>query len=175
MMKNIMGALTIASAGLLSSCDGTTDAYNRAEKYMQNKTQSELNEVREHKDSYLGDYSSNIKTQSKLDSVAYRDVFMTTQAAKDSSKVAEFNKIAQQNRARDVHTLDDVLANKVTVKEYNQIMKKAMNGAKPSCFTYEYPQYKTDSVAYRQFFEKHNLLDVKTLKMFNKVSKQIKP
>ena len=43
-MKNIMGALTIASSTLLTGCSGTS-VYERAEKYMQNKPQTEFNEV----------------------------------------------------------------------------------------------------------------------------------
>ena len=43
-MKNLMGTLTIASSTLLTGCSGTS-VYERAEQYMQDKPQTEFNEV----------------------------------------------------------------------------------------------------------------------------------
>lgn len=173
-IKNIAGALTIASGTLLAGCDGT-NVYKRAEQYMQNKLQKELNEVTSNRSSSMYDFSNYAKTQSKLDSAAYRDVFENTHATKDSSKVAEFNKIARQNLAISYEDLKVKLANLATVKEYGKIQKEAHSYSKLGSFTYEYMQYKTDSIAYRKFFEKHNLLNKKTLKIFNRVTRQIKP
>lgn len=167
-IKKLAGALTISAGALLSGCNEIT-VYERAEQYMGNKLQKELNEVVGDR---IGINEHSILTQSKLDSVAYRDVFETTQAAKDSSKVAEFTKIAQQNRSNDVYKK---LADKATVKEYKNILKDSKKVRWNDYWGHEYIQHKIDSIAYRQFFEKHNLLNDKTLKLFNKVSNQVKP
>ena len=173
-IKNVAGAMTIASSTLLAGCAGTS-VYERAEQYMQDKTQSELNEVKNNGNPFCGSSQPNIKTQSKLDSVAYRDVFEATQGVKDSSKVAEFNKIAQQNRGRNLSEIMTKLAHNAKVKDYGKIINDSRKSFKHGYFAEEYIQYKSDSLAYRKFFEKHNLLDSITLKMFNNVSKKIKP
>ena len=173
-MKNLMGTLTIASSTLLTGCSGTS-VYERAEQYMQDKPQTEFNEVINNGNFLGGSSKPYITTQSKLDSVAYRDVFESTQGIKDSSKVAEFNKIAQQNRGENLSEVSRKLANNTKAKDYNKIINDSRKYNKVGYFAEEYIQHKTDSLAYRKFFEKHNLLDSKTLKMFNKVSKQIKP
>ena len=169
-IKKLFGAFTIASCALLCGCEGKS-VYKNAEQYLGNRPRKELNEVVGDR-SYMNEKA--VIAQSKLDSIAYRDVFNTTEAAKDSSKVAEFNKIANQNRSDKVYKM---LADKATVNEYNKISedawKKRWNF--PSSLELEYIQHKNDSIAYRQFFEKHNLLNGKTLKLFNKISKQIRP
>ena len=175
-VKNTIGLFTIAYSTLTtgSSC---TNVYKRAEQYMQDKPQTEFNEVVSNGNGNFtnGYFSPYIATQSKLDSVAYRDVFESTQGIKDSSKVAEFNKIAQQNRGENLSEVSRKLANNTKVKDYNKIINDSRKYNKVGYFAEEYIQHKTDSLAYRKFFETHNLLDSKTLKMFNKVSKQIKP
>lgn len=174
-LRNVTGVLAIVSGTLLTGCSGKF-VYERAKQYMQDKPQTEFNEVVNNGDYFTRSPEAYIKTQSKLDSVAYRDVFETTQGIKDSSKVAEFNKIAQQNRGENLSEISAKLANKTKVKDYNKIINDSRKYYfKPGYYTQEYIQYKTDSLAYRKFFEKHNLLDSKTLKMFNEVSKQIKP
>ena len=90
-VSSIKTILPVAAAGLMALATSCSTATERAEKYMEetNRTQAELNAIK----------SGNV--QSKLDSIAYRDIFMGTEAAKDSANLAEFNKIAARLRVPD--------------------------------------------------------------------------
>ena len=173
MIKRVLGAIAITSCAL-TGCKFDPNIRERAQEYMQYKP------IKEYEQVITGLYSryhSPSITQSKLDSVAFRDVFNGTNAVKDSSKVAEFNKIASVNRASNV--IDDLKKTGVSVKEFHEIRKEADNIAsslkKVGDPFHEHMQFKTDSIQYRKFFEKHNLLNGKTLKHFNEVCKKIKP
>lgn len=161
-IKNIAGGVALASTALFSSCENSS--YHRAKEYMQDKPQSEFAEIAK------GPY---YVAQSKLDSVAFRDVMLNNNVS--DSVVKEFNTLSVKNRAKDEYHVRDALASTpVKVKEFDNITNKA-------AYTWveargeEYLQFKTDSIAYRAFFEKHNLLNEKTLKHFNEVCKKIRP
>lgn len=145
----------------------------RVESYMENRPHAEFIDM---KHQAYGYGNSGLYMQSKLDSLAYREIFTSSQAAANSAAVNEFNKLASSvriNRKLNYNLpLDDDLYNKlgkmVTHKQYKQIEKEA-NG---DILTL---QFKADSVAYRRFFEKYGLLNKSTLKKFTAVAKKIRP
>lgn len=174
MIKKVLGAIAITSSALIG-CKFDPNIRERAQEYMQDKPIKEYEQVI---NGYYSRYTDGHQTvQSKLDSVAFRDVFNGTNGVKDSSKVAEFNKIASTNRYSDIRA--NLKNTGISVKEYNKIIKESnnleWNFSKQGVPSTEHLQFKTDSIQYRKFFEKHNLLNEKTLKHFNNVCKKIKP
>ncbi len=172
MIGNTIKSAIVASSVLLSGCSPYSSPEN-AKKYMQNRPQQELDEVLSSVNKpvnviTLYDYAG---VQSKLDSVAYKDIFMTTNAVKDSAKIAEFNKIAGIGKTVRGNLTQKLRETGVTVNEFDQIIDKAPWTEK----RYEYFQFVTDSLNYRKFFKKHNLLNKKTMKMIKDISKRIKP
>jgi hypothetical protein len=124
--------------------------------------------------------SSEAKQQSRLDSVAFRDVFNSTQAAKDSTLVKEFNKIAGQNHIQELKKHDknrEKIFNKikesgVSVKEFSQIQEECKFGY---VYNQARAQMKTDSIAYSRFFEQNNLLNNETKSQIKTICSKIKP
>lgn len=173
MIKKMLGVIAIGSCAL-TGCKLDPNLNERTKEYMMDKPIKEYEQVIE---GFNSRYHSNNVTQSKLDSVAFRDVFNGTNAAKDSSKVAEFNKIASVNRAS--YVIDNLKKTGVSTREFDEIRKEAdklsWSPKKVGDPYHEHIQFKTDSIQYRKFFEKHNLLNEKTLKHFNNVCKKIKP
>jgi len=171
MLKKMLGIIAMGSCAL-TSCDPNFP--QRTAEYMKDKPIKEFDLVI---DGYNDRYEGSRTLQSKLDSVAFRDVFNGTNAAKDSSKVAEFNKIASINRTGSV--INTLKGTGISTREFHDIRKEAENMSwspkKIGEVFKEQLQFKTDSIQYRKFFEKHNLLDKKTLKHFNDVCKKIKP
>lgn len=175
-LKNIAGGLAIASTALFSSCSDSVQT--RVREYMQDRPMQEYAEVMNNGD--VHDMNS-YRTQSKLDSVAFNDVLLESGAYQNRTKsekdslLTEFNKIAAKNRAKDMYSTNETLkATPITVKEYHDIQREGSLFTDPPVFR-EYKQYKGDSIVYRKFFEKNNLLDKKTIKHFNEVCKKIKP
>lgn len=172
MFGNTIKSSLVATSVILSGCSPYSSP-GKAQEYMQNKPQQELDEVlssvnKPVKVITLHDYAV---VQSKLDSVAYKDIFMTTNAVKDSTKLAEFNKIAGIGRMTQGDLTQKLKETGITVKEFDKIIDEAPWTEK----RYEHFQFATDSINYHKFFKKHNLLNKKTLKMIKDVSKRIKP
>lgn len=144
----------------------------RVEAYMENRPHTEFIEIQNQAHVYYG--NTGVYMQSSLDSLAYREIFNSSQAAADSAAVNEFNKIASSMRRaprsfdRLSSDLYDKLGKMLTHKQFKQIEKEA----KRDVLTL---QFKADSVAYRRFFEKHGLLNDSTLKKFTAIAKKIRP
>lgn len=174
-LKTIM---PLAAAALLAGASSCSSVDDRAKKYMidNNYTQKDLNSITESM------YPTTV--QSKLDSAAYRDIFMSTEAAKDSAATAEFNKIAARFRANEdagasKNKISDI-KNKATdagisAKTMDYIDKSAdisfIYSDVPKANIY---QHLVDDWAYRTFFKKIGLSD----SIFNKcdeVSRKIAP
>lgn len=170
MFGNTIKSSLVATSVILSGCSPYSSPEN-AKKYMQNKPQQELDEVLSSINKPVISLSDYTVVQSKLDSVAYKDIFMSTNAINDSAKLAEFNKIAGISRMGQDNLTQKLKETGVTVKEYGRIVDEAplFEGR------YEHFQFVTDSINYHKFFKKHNLLNKKTLKMIKDVSKRIKP
>ncbi len=173
MLVNKIKSGIIGASLALTGCGEPTSVDN-AQRYMENnnKSQIELENIIKYKnDKKPIEVSYYTGVQSKLDSVAYRDVFMTTQASKNSSKVAEFNKIAAKGKMTSDNPTQKLMETNISVKEFKRITKSSSRWTN----WYENVQYATDSINYRKFFKGNKLLDKKTLNLFNKVSQQIKP
>lgn len=175
MLKHIIGGITIATCTLLGGCGKQDTSYRRAQAYMQNRPQLEQHSVISGINKLRGNSIEFAQAQAKLDSVAFRDIFNSTLAAKDSNKVAEFNKLI---KVKNIKYLSDINSNLIKTSqkhsEYNNVKNKA-NKFKNRNRHYEYIQYATDSLKTKYFFDKYKLLDKETLYKFNKVCSQISP
>lgn len=177
MLKQIMGAMTILAGTTLTSCGDGGASEKNAKKYMQNKSQKELLEVTSSLNQNKGrmKVQSWVNTQSKLDSVAYRDIFTQTKGIKDSSLVNQFNKLAAKGLMEEGQIHKKLVETNVSAENYDKIIKEAHPKFGTSIKYYERIQYATDSINYKKFFDRHKLLDNNLVKKFDKVCKQIKP
>ena len=100
----ILGTLLAGSSALMTGCgDSNWSTTSRLHQYMKDRgdTQAALDSIIENTKS--NDYSREaILRQSAVDSIAYRDLFLTTRAARVSAAVSEFNKIAAKASLVDV-------------------------------------------------------------------------
>ncbi len=177
MFVNKIKSAIVGASVVLAGCNSGV-SHDNARKYMMNKPQQELDAVIVKPDAKNVDYrESYVRTQSNLDSVAYRDVFMATNASKDSSKVAEFNKIAAKGKMEMHIPTKKLVETNITAKEYHNVLNQVSTTGVIylSDNYFEKIQYATDSINYRKFFDKHKLMTPKVEKFFNTVSKQIKP
>ena len=171
--KIIMPAV-FAGMVTLSACNNVKD---RAAKYMENRPYSEYKT--------LIDESNATLIQSKLDSLAYRDIFMGTQAATDSSNLAEFSKIAAATRGyddkhyareRETKIKHQLVEQGITVKELKSMEKSIGSYCNFDVVVYvsKYQHY-ADDWAYRKFFKKIGILDEKLNQKCDSISKIIRP
>lgn len=178
----------------LSSCYNTPTS--NMKKYMMetNRTQAELNQLTK------GLSSNNVKdltvAQSRLDSMAYRDLFNTTSAAKDSTKVANFNKIAARYRAdfdqntsfyeygqnmdtkydKPILSIVDKLTNaNISVKELEDIKAKTKEQTVSDDIKLYYLQHFADDWAYRKYFQKIGIYKDGMAEKCDELSEQLKP
>ena len=166
--------LPFAATGLfvLSSCN---DVRLRTQQYLNSAPSSALRE--------MIDVDNPTLIQSRLDSMAYRDIFEGNIASKDSNLVAEFNKIASNTRG--YNNDDDISAKKnkienclkeqgITHQELEDIKNKEHfafgNLSKLNTF-----QHYADDWAYRKFFEKIGIMDEKMNAKCDSVSDVIRP
>lgn len=163
-LKNLVMPSCFLAAGLFMSC-GETFSRGKATQYCQNfgKTQQELEQILSPDDAR--------EVQVKLDSMAYRDVFNTTKLAKDSSAVAEFNKIAAKYNNRidkEGHEqgLENIKKDDINAKEYKNITNWEAKTLR---------QFFIDKFAYRNFFKKNGIMDDNLDKICTQVEEQIKP
>ena len=167
----------------LSSCYNTPTS--NMKKYMMetNRTQAELNQLTK------GLSSNNVKdltvAQSRLDSMAYRDLFNTTSAAKDSTKVANFNKIAARYRADfDQNTsfyeygqnMDTKYDKPIlSIKELEDIKSKTKEQTVSDDIKLYYLQHFADDWAYRKYFQKIGIYKDGMAEKCDELSEQLKP
>lgn len=124
-------------------------------------------------------------SQLSIDSAAYRNIFNSTSAVKDSAKVAEFNRIAMQNKIPKYIKTDIAaglyLSRKLRAKELPlEEFKQANNYAgfltdKGIINSLSKKQYVIDSISYNQFFEKHGIRTKEVERQVKKISRKIKP
>ena len=141
------------------------------ESYMENRPHVEFIDIK-NKAAHYGNSAAYM--QSCLDSLAYREIFTSSQAAADSAAVVEFNKLASSMRINDRYKslksdLYDKLSKMVTHKQFKQIKNEA---EKDIFLTL---QFKADSVAYRRFFEKHGLMNKDIERKLTMAAKKIRP
>lgn len=166
----------ITAAGLLtlSSCL-SDDPAERAKEYLADRPYTEYEAITK---DYGADY-----TQSKLDSIAYRDVFESTQAAKDSALVEEFNKIAGNMREYKPtesywyipgKIRKSAIKQGIKTKELEEIDNKLSlldSQVRMSTKTQHY----ADDWAYRKFFSEAGIMNDTIAKKCDEVSRKIRP
>ena len=186
--KFIIGS-TIAGCSLgIGSCGPSVNKHEeRFNNFMADKPYETAAEINNKlvRSKYPNDIINHTDRQLYMDSVAYRDIFNATHKANDSTAVADFNKIASEMKAglreevtpRSRYTTIDPESLKknlgkldITLGDYNKIMKETHGGDYPIIL-----QYKADSIAYRNFFQRHNLLNDTIIKKIANVTKKIRP
>jgi len=198
-IKPIIASLVITPMLSLTSCSGDSNAVRSGKKVlgelMENKPMRQYEKVMAGFEGY-DSYMKESKVQSAVDSVAYEDVFNKTPLAKDTNAKAEFKAIAKKTRpdlfpnsrfdevsdALDEKIKDMNISKKAyeaNEKEYS-LMKTTRTSWPGTSTSIDYDkiiatkQFKADSVAYRRFFENHNLLK-DFAKELTKVAKKVKP
>lgn len=169
-----LGAVTLATCNTLLTCNRNSgsDVLSAAKQYCteNNKTVEEFDEIK-----HAG---GRDKKMSKLDSIAYSDIFKTTKLAQDSTKVAEFNKIAAKNRSLTTYedepffynfAIRSFLNDKATkygmhFKDYEKMQEKD---------DVAYRQNYIDNFVYQKFFKDNNVLDKKVKALCDAYSKRI--
>ena len=155
--------ITLASALTLIACD--SDVKSLAHQYCveNNKTAKEYRDI--------ATTMGSDKQISKLDSMAYLDIFKGTRLAKDSAKVAEFNQIASSYRNQIVDrkaTLafqeKKAISSGMSLRDYNE-MCKSNNHA--------WRQHNLDNFAYQKFFQENGVLDKNVEQKCDEYSKNI--
>lgn len=166
--------MPVVAAGLLglSACSNVEE---RAEDYMQERPYSEFKKLTDTNDLTL--------IQSRLDSMAYRDIFNGTKLAKDSASVAEFNKIAASLRGYGSN--EDYFRKEATIKErlINQGITTKDLSRIDNLFTFgdwdlmraNKLQHYADDWAYRKFFTQKGIMTDELSKQCDEVSKKIRP
>lgn len=156
--------MSVAGAMSLTSCFTVNDAID---KYCKDNNKS-ANEYYE-----LYNLPNSVVKTSKLDSLAYRDIFNTTHLAKDSSAVADFNKIAAEYRApkkavgsRPVKEFQrqKAIAVGMTLNEYKKI---------DACANPKVRQHLLDEYGYKKFFENNGVWNDNVKAMCDNYSKTL--
>lgn len=198
MKVSLKAGLPLMAVGTLfaaSSC--VSSPLERTKEYMMNAghNQKELNNVLNGIDA--DNSKSLVILQSRLDSAAYRDLFNTTSAAKDSSKVAEFNKIAAKYRAefsgsnaqyqrpyevnadfiKPINSLIKKLTDSnISIKELDEIKSRAfMSRFDTNTVRLSRLQHYTDDWAYKNFFKKAGLFKGDFPQKIKNLSYQLRP
>ncbi len=203
-LKTAIAPAVIGTTMTLSSCDKTVSSVAESRKgvlteIMANKPAKDFDKIVagwDNKELYMND----IKSQSSLDSVAYRNLFDGTVLANNSKKVKEFNEIAKNTRP-DKESIKDI-SQSVHVTEAQDAKIKDLGVTKKAfdSFQEEYKkigdfrsngfgttwepdyskiiatrQFKADSMAYDNFFKKNNVMTDTLQKEIKKIAKVIKP
>ena len=200
-IKPLIASLIVAPILTLTSCRGDSDTVQSRKQVlgelMDNKPMRQYERVMAGLEGY-DSYMKESKVQSAVDSVAYGDVFKKTGLWKNEEAKSEFRAIAQQTRPKldmvrieynDVsNSLDEKIkdlgitkkAYEANEKEYSEMTKsyhKWLGGSEQEPLRDKIiaaKQFKADSVAYRKFFKKHDLLK-EVAEELTAVAKKVKP
>lgn len=113
----------------------------------------------------------NCLKQADLDSVAYRNIFNSTIAAKDSDKVAQFNEVAGNMKFR-FNEIDRILTDEgISPEEYNMENFKLADDVDTS----RAYQHFADSWMYKNLFKKMGILSDSIAKKCDEVTEKTKP
>lgn len=108
---------------------------------------------------------------SKLDSMAYSDIFRGTKLANDSAKVAEFNKFASENRCKTA--LHDEVIDYQNNKARNIGMSLTEFDEMNSYQHLVHRQNYLDNYMYKKFFKENGVLDKNVEKQCDEYSNHI--
>lgn len=165
MTLSIKKVLPLTAAGMLSlaSCNNIVQLRSIDYAIIKNKPYTELEKINSAETPSL--------KQAKLDSLAFRDIFNSTQAAKDSDKIAEFEALAVSMQSS-YNEIDKILTDEgITKKEYNFDSFNLQNDNDDDV----HYQYFADNWMYRKFLTKHGLMTDSVQKVCDLVSRIIKP
>lgn len=143
--------ITLVGAMTLTSCDDGYAVDKIASKYCLDNNKTEK------------DYRNIVLTKSpsdkvsKLDSIVYRDIFETTKLAKDSAKIAEFNKIASSYRAPADYSVDAPTSQKNKATEAGMLHKDFQTMTSYGKISIR--QNLLDNFVYKKFFQENGILD----------------
>ena len=113
----------------------------------------------------------NCLKQADLDSAAYRNIFNSTVAAKDSDKVAQFNNLAANMKCK-FNEIDKMLTEEgISSKEYKMEDFKLANDVDTS----KVYQHFADSWMYKNFFKKIGILTPEIVKKCDEAAIKTKP
>lgn len=113
----------------------------------------------------------NCLKQADLDSVAYRNIFNSTIAAKDSDKVAQFNEVAGNMKFR-FNEIDRILTDEgISPVEYNMENFKLADDVDTS----KAYQHFADSWMYKNLFKKMGILSDSIAKKCDETAEKTKP
>jgi len=147
----------------LTSC---TQPIGRIKDYCEEFDKSAV-EYKECIDRCEGVYSP--KDQAVLDSLVYRDLLNTTKLAKDSSAIAEFNRICATNKYSSNNSSnfeENLLKEGISAKEFNYIRSKNEPVAR---------QFEADKVLFGKLFKEKGLMTEDFARKFLAVSKFVNP
>ncbi len=155
--------ITLAGAMTLASCESQIPKVAHQYCIEHGKSAKDYHNIME--------VQGDAEKVSKLDSIAYSDIFRGTKLAKDSVKVAEFNKYASDNRCK--------TALREEVNEY-QNSKARNNGMSLSEFDemksylhLAHRQNFLDNYMYKKFFKENGVLDKNVEKQCDEYSNHI--
>ena len=115
--------------------------------------------------------TENCLKQAELDSAAYRNIFNSTNAVKDSDKVAQFNNLAADMKST-FNEIDRMLIEEgISSKEYKMEDFKLANDV-DTCKVY---QHFADSWMYKNFFKKIGILTDDVAKQCDEAAVKTKP
>ena len=109
------------------------------------------------------------KDQAVLDSLVYRDLLNTTKLAKDSSAIAEFNRICATNKYSSNNSSnfeENLLKEGVSAKEFNYIRSQTAPAAR---------QFEADKSLFGRFFQNKGIMTEDFAREFIAVSKFLNP
>lgn len=147
----------------LASC---TQPMGKIKEYCEEYDKSAV-EYKECIDKCEGKFSP--KDQAVLDSLVYRDLLNTTKLAKDSSAIAEFNKIAATNKYDEQKYSDfenNLLENGISTKEYNNIRSHVSPAGR---------QFESDKVLYGKLFREKGVMTKEFEARFKAFSRFLDP
>lgn len=115
--------------------------------------------------------TENCLKQADLDSAAYRNIFNSTIAAKDSNKVEQFNRVAADMKSS-FNEIDRILTDEgISSKEYDMKNFKLANDVDTS----RVYQHFADSWMYKNFFKKIGILTEDVAKQCDNVANKTRP
>lgn len=115
--------------------------------------------------------TENCLKQANLDSAAYRNIFNSTIAAKDSDKVEQFNRVAADMKST-FNEIDRILTDEgISSKEYKMENFKLANDVDTS----RVYQHFADSWMYKNFFKKIGILTEDVAKQCDEAANKTRP
>lgn len=115
--------------------------------------------------------TENCLKQADLDSAAYRNIFNSTIAAKDSDKVEQFNRVAADMKST-FNEIDRILTDEgISSKEYKMENFKLANDVDTS----RVYQHFADSWMYKNFFKKIGILTKDVAKQCDEAANKTRP